>query len=96
MSQKKIDRLRTAIDELDKDLLQLFNERARRVIELGRVKQHMGKKLFDARRERDILSRMTKINPGPLSRDAIVRLYERLIDESRRLERSESYDDKTE
>lgn len=95
MSQKKIDELREAIDGIDQSLLELFNERATKVIELGKVKVKAGKKLFDAQREWEILIRLTKENQGPLSRDAIVRLFERLIDESRRLERTESYDNKT-
>ena len=95
MSQKKLNELREAIDVLDQSLLELFNERARYVIELGKIKAKLGKKLFDAQREWEILSRLTRENKGPLSREAIVRLFERLIDESRRLERTESYDNKT-
>ena len=59
---------------------------------MAKSKVKVGKKLFDPKRERDIFVSITGKNPGPLSPDAIVRLYERIIDESRRLERTEVYD----
>lgn len=92
MSKKKIESIRKKIDKVDKQLLYLLNERAQSVIEMGHVKSKMGLKVFDPRRERDIFVSMTEKNPGPLSVDAIVRIYERIIDESRRLERIEAFE----
>lgn len=94
MSKKAINQLRLGIDKLDSQLLFLLNQRAELVLELAKIKLKLGKKLFDPKRERDILVKMTDINPGPLSPDAIVRLYERIIDESRRMERTEVYNKK--
>lgn len=94
MNKKKLDKLRTKIDEVDLKLLYLFNQRAELVLELARIKRNLDMKLFDPQRERDIFVRVTGKNPGPLSPDSIVRLYERLIDESRRLERTEVYNKK--
>ncbi len=68
----------------------LLNQRAEQVIEMGKVKQKMEIKVFDPKRERDIFVNMTEKNPGPLHVDAIVRIFERIIDESRRLERIEA------
>ncbi|KAA3632433.1 MAG: chorismate mutase [Calditrichaeota bacterium] len=93
MSKKKIDTLRKTIDKLDMQLLYLLNERAESVIELGKIKNKMKLKVFDPKRERDIFVKMTEKNPGPLHADAIVRIFERIIDESRRLERIEAYKD---
>ena len=92
MSKKKIDSIRKKIDKLDKELLYLLNQRAEQVIEMGKVKFQMDLKVFDPKRERDIFVNMTEKNPGPLHVDAIVRIFERIIDESRRLERIEAYE----
>ena len=92
MSKLKIDQLRKKIDTVDKKLLYLLDERAQYVIEVGQIKSKKNIKLFDPRRERDIFVNMTEKNPGPLTVDAIVRIFERIIDESRRLERIEAYE----
>ncbi len=92
MSKKNITKLRKEIDKIDLQLLYLFNQRAELVLDMAKAKIKIGKKLFDPKRERDIYVQITDKNPGPLTPDAIVRLFERLIDESRRLERTEVYD----
>ena len=96
MSKKDIDKLREQIDDLDLKLLYLLNQRAEAVISLAEIKHAQGKKLFDPKREKDIFVRLTEKNPGPLPPDAVVRLFERIIDESRRIERTEVYDRKKE
>ena len=90
--KKRIDNSRDEIDAIDLRLLYLLNQRAELVIKLAEEKRKQGMKLFDPKRERDIFVKLTGKNPGPLTPDAIVRLYERIIDESRRLERTEVYD----
>lgn len=90
MSKKKIDSIRKNIDKLDQQLLYLLNQRAENVIEMGKLKSELKMKIFDPKRERDIFVRVTEKNPGPLTADAIVRIFERIIDESRRLERLEA------
>ena len=94
MSRKDVDKLRAAIDAVDQKLLKQFNQRAKLVSRLGKIKKGMGLKLYDGSREKAILDRLRQSNRGPLSEEAIVRLFERLIDESRHLERIEAYDDK--
>jgi chorismate mutase len=83
-----IDELRKRIDLLDDVLLRIFNERARIAIEIGHVKKGLGLAVFDPAREKHIFTRMQGDNPGPLDDGAIVRLFERVVDESRRLERT--------
>jgi chorismate mutase len=92
MSEKEIKKVRQRINELDNKLLFLLNERAEQVIRMAELKQAMGLKIFDAKREKEIFVRVTDQNPGPLPPDSVVRLFERVIDESRRLERTAVYD----
>lgn len=92
MTEKEIDNIRKKIDDLDRRLLSLLNERAALVVDLARVKRADGLQLFDPDRERQIFERVSDQNNGPLSQEAVTRLFERIIDESRRLERTEVYD----
>jgi chorismate mutase len=82
-----IDELREGIDKLDEELLSIFNRRASLALEIGKVKKQKGLPVYDPSREKRIFDRMKRNNPGPLDDHAIVRLFERVIDESRRLER---------
>ncbi|MCH9024980.1 MAG: chorismate mutase [candidate division Zixibacteria bacterium] len=94
MAKKDLKDFREEINSIDIELLFLFNRRANLVIDLARIKKNQGKKLFDPERERDIFVSLTEKNPGPLTPDAVVRLFERIIDESRRLERTQVYNKK--
>ena len=82
-----ISELRVEIDRLDRELLRLFNERANLALKIGEIKKELDLPVYDPSREKLIFDAMTKDNPGPLENDAIVRLFERVIDESRSLER---------
>ncbi|MBW2452320.1 MAG: chorismate mutase [Deltaproteobacteria bacterium] len=82
-----IDDYRKAINKLDNELLRIFNERAELALKIGKIKKVLGIPVYDPEREKKIFETMTTNNPGPLENEAIVRLFERVIDESRRLER---------
>jgi len=82
-----IDQIRDNIDRLDSELLRIFNERASLALKIGEIKKGLDLPVYDPAREKRIFSRMTAENQGPLDDQAIVRLFERVIDESRRLER---------
>jgi len=82
-----IDQIRKEIDRLDGELLRIFNERAALALQIGEIKKEKGLPVYDPAREKRIFERMRAANPGPLENSAIVRLFERVIDESRRLER---------
>ena len=82
-----IDDFRGEIDRLDSELLKIFNQRAHLALKIGELKKISGLPIFDPGREKRIFQRMKDENPGPLDDQAIVRLFERVIDESRRLER---------
>lgn len=78
---------REEIDSLDSQLLIFFNRRASLALEIGRIKKVLTLPVYDPAREKRIFERMKNDNPGPLDDGAVVRLFERVIDESRRLER---------
>lgn len=82
-----IDDLRREIDRLDAELLRIFNERAALALHIGEIKKERLLPVYDPEREKRIFDRMRRDNPGPLETEAIIRLFERVIDESRRLER---------
>jgi chorismate mutase len=82
-----INEIRKRIDLLDDVLVRIFNERARLALEIGHHKKLLNLPVYDPGREKRIFARMKDENPGPLDNDAIVRLFERVVDESRRLER---------
>ncbi|PLX88259.1 MAG: chorismate mutase [Desulfuromonas sp.] len=82
-----IDDIRLQINELDKQLLEIFNQRATLALEIGEIKKQQNLPIYDPKREKLIFERMKKDNPGPLDNGAIVRIFERVIDENRRLER---------
>ena len=82
-----IDGWRAQIDEIDAQLVRLLNERATCAVQIGQIKRKNGQRVYDPKREQRILERVTSMSSGPLTEDAIRRLFERIIDESRRLER---------
>ena len=82
-----IEDYRKEINRLDRELLRLFNERAALALKIGEIKKQQGLPVYDPEREKRIFEAMSHANPGPLESEAIIRLFERVIDESRRLER---------
>ena len=82
-----LDDLRRRIDELDEQLVRLLNARAACALEIGREKKAAGLEIYQPSREAEVLNHVQSVNPGPLDDGAIRRLFERVIDEARRLER---------
>ena len=83
-----LDELRDDIDRVDEVLVRLLNERARVACEIGQVKKEQGIELYQPEREKQVLAHVRSVaSEGPLGPDAIARLFERIIDEARRLER---------
>lgn len=82
-----LDRHRRRIDRLDEELVRLLNQRAACADEIGRLKERVGMEVYQPGRERAVLEHVRRVNTGPLADVAMIRLFERIIDESRRLER---------
>ena len=78
---------RQRMDEIDKKLVELLNERSKCALEVGRLKQAAGMPIYQPARENEVLSNAARNNRGPLTNAAIRRLFERIIDEARSAER---------
>ena len=94
LSRAEVDRRIAAIsskmDGLDVTLVKLLNERANYANEIGHLKDLVGLDIYQPNREVEVLKNVQLNNRGPLPDDAVVRLFEGIIDETRRLERSHS------
>ena len=84
----RVEELRGRIDKLDDQLVRLLNERASHALEIGHLKHALGLESHQPAREIEVLDHARSTNSGPLDTSAITRLFERIIDEARRLERS--------
>lgn len=89
-----IDELRQRIDQLDERLVELLNERAHCALEIGKLKHTLGLEVYQPDREAEVLHHVQshgKQAGGPLGGEAIVRVFERIIDEARRIERATAH-----
>ena len=82
-----LDGWRKRIDEIDRQLVKLLNERSQCALEIGHLKKAMNLPVWQPQREAEILRNVVKANEGPLDDAAIRHLFERIIDEARSLER---------
>jgi len=89
MSMEQLAECRRKIDSLDVRLLELLNERTRIVEEIGRIKQHLSLPIYEPKREEEVFRNVTTNNSGPLSAEAVKRVFERIIDEMRNIQKDE-------
>jgi len=82
---------RRRMDEIDKKLVELLNERCKCALQIGHIKQQENIPLYQPAREKEVLANAENNNQGPLSHAAIRRLFERIIDEARSAERVAMY-----
>jgi len=84
---KNIEDWRRRIDEIDRQLVELLNERSQCAMEIGHIKQQANLPLYQPDREKQVLANAAGYNRGPLPDTAIMRLFERILDEARSVER---------
>jgi chorismate mutase len=84
---RELARLRAAIDHVDEVLVRLLNQRARYAVEAGHIKGILDLPVYVPEREKEVLANVERWSEGPLDAPAVRRLFERIIDESRRVER---------
>ncbi len=86
MQHPEIVKRRAEIDQLDAELVRLLNRRTEAARRLGEVKRGIGLPVLDAARELEVLSRVRQRNQGPLDEEAVMRIFRRIMRESRRIE----------
>jgi len=77
---QSLKNLRSRIDELDSELLKLLNERAKYVIEIGKIKQKEKKDVLVPLREKELLDRLLNVNKGPMTDAMVICLFQQIID----------------
>lgn len=82
-----LEQHRKEIDRIDLQILALFNDRARVVERIGDIKKQMTMPIYEPKREDEVFKNVLGGNGGPLSAGAVRRLFERIIDEMRTLQR---------
>jgi chorismate mutase len=80
---------RKKIDELDQRLVELLSERARAAVEIGRLKRHTNLPIYEPDRERIVFDNVAKLNRGPLPERDLVRIFERIMDVMRNIQKDE-------
>ncbi|MCZ2077068.1 MAG: chorismate mutase [Bryobacteraceae bacterium] len=78
---------RDRIDDVDRRLIALLNERTCIVDEIGQLKRKLQLPIYEPRREDEVYRNVVKSNSGPLSPEALKRVFERIIDEMRTVQR---------
>ena len=86
-AQAKLDEYRILIDEVDRRIVELLNERTRVVHEIGRVKREAQLPIYEPKREELVFANITAANQGPISAAGVKRIFERIIDEMRTIQR---------
>ncbi|MFQ5706776.1 MAG: chorismate mutase [bacterium] len=82
-----IEDWRRKIDQVDLEILKLLNKRTQYTIEIGKIKKQKNIPIHSPEREKFIMQRIARENRGPLSDQGAIRVFERIIDESRKQEK---------
>ena len=85
-----LKKLRKRVDFMDRILVFLLNRRTKMSIMIGRIKISLKLPTYSPEREKQIMERVNKVNKGPLSGESLERIYERILDQSRATQKSES------
>jgi chorismate mutase len=80
---------RKKIDELDRKLAALLNERAAAAVEIGRLKRNTSLPVYEPERERSVIENVQRSNAGPLAQRDLAQIYERIMDVMRSIQRHE-------
>jgi chorismate mutase len=86
-ARAKLEEYRVAIDEIDRRIVALLNERTGIVHCIGRVKGEAQLPVYEPRREDMVFANIAAANQGPISHEAVRRIFERIIDEMRSIQR---------
>ena len=86
-AQEQLEEYRLMIDEVDRRIVALLNERTAVVENIGRVKREAQIPVYAPKREDQVFANITSANHGPLTTQAVRGIFERIIDASRSIQR---------
>ncbi len=86
-ARQKLDEYRVGIDEIDRQIVALLNERTRVVEFIGRTKREGNLPIYEPKREELVFTNVKEANTGPIPQESVRRIFERIIDEMRSLQR---------
>jgi len=85
-SDARLVELQMRVDELDRDLVDLLNERASCSAEIAAIKRVLGIAVYQLEREEHVVAHANSVNDGPLAWEALTRVFQRIIEETRQFE----------
>ncbi len=86
-ARTRLEECRVLIDAVDRRIVSLLNERTRVVHEIGRVKREARLPIYEPKREDQVFANVTGCNGGPITPEAVRRIFERIIDEMRTIQK---------
>jgi chorismate mutase-like protein len=86
-ARQKLEEYRVLIDDVDRRIVELLNERTRVVEEIGRVKREAQLPIYEPKREDQVFANITSANRGPITQEGVRRIFERIIDEMRTIQK---------
>jgi chorismate mutase-like protein len=86
-ARAELEKFRVLVDEVDRRIVALLNERTRVVQDIGRVKRQTQMPIYEPKREDQVFANISATNHGPLTEEAVRRIFERIIDEMRMIQR---------
>ncbi|HLK65092.1 MAG TPA: chorismate mutase [Bryobacteraceae bacterium] len=86
-ARRKLEQFRVRIDDVDRRIVALLNERTAVVEDIGRVKREAHLPIYEPKREDQVFANITSCNHGPMSPEAVRRIFERIIDEMRSIQK---------
>jgi|ERR1700687_3679910 len=92
-SSMDISDWRKKIDDLDRKLAALLNERAAAAVEIGRLKRNTSLPIYEPEREREVITNVQRSNTGPLTERDLGQIYERIMDVMRSIQKHEIVSD---
>src|ERR1039458_1941794 len=86
-ARSRLEDLRILIDDVDRRVVELLNDRTRVVEEIGRVKRQAALPIYEPKREDQVFANVAQSNQGPMTHEALRGIFERVIDEMRKIQR---------
>jgi chorismate mutase-like protein len=86
-ARAELEKCRVLVDDVDRRIVALLNERTRVVENIGRVKRQTNLPIYEPKREDQVFANISASNRGPLTEEAVRRIFERIIDEMRMIQR---------